>query len=194
MSKEFFDEVTHEVSTAGMKYALLSMSCKTQISFDIAKVTDFEDASAPFILYNSTRLSSVLGKFEALIADGKVNALPDLSSVHWDMLDDQKEWELLIEFVWSYPSLIQEAAAPVLPQPPALPEFGCHRICEFLNHFVRGLSSYYAKVRLLPRKDQESIPKEQEQALHARMYLCQAFRQVIDNGLDLLMMKPLGKM
>ena len=60
-----------------MKYALLSVSCtvrpascvrkratmliyvslrsQMQISFDINKITSFEDASAPFILYNSTR-------------------------------------------------------------------------------------------------------------------------------------------
>jgi hypothetical protein len=29
-----------------------------QISFDINKITSFEDASAPFILYNSTRYES----------------------------------------------------------------------------------------------------------------------------------------
>ena len=46
ISLELFDEVTDEVSTAAMKYALLSVSCQTQINFDIAKITDFEDASA----------------------------------------------------------------------------------------------------------------------------------------------------
>jgi arginyl-tRNA synthetase len=30
-----------------------------QISFDIKKITSFEDASAPFILYNSTRCAKV---------------------------------------------------------------------------------------------------------------------------------------
>ena len=38
---------------------------QTIISFDIKKVTSFEDASAPFILYNGSRMSSVLRKFEA---------------------------------------------------------------------------------------------------------------------------------
>lgn len=127
---EFFERVTHEVSTAAMKYALLSVSCQartradgsprvtflsrargerilsqsfllsvvrcstppacaltlrafappfssgfvtlsqyrnaqTQISFDVKKVTSFEDASAPFILYNSARVTSLVRKFEA---------------------------------------------------------------------------------------------------------------------------------
>ena len=51
ISAEMFDTVTHEVSTAAMKYALLSVSCMTQINFDIARLP-MEDAS-PFILYNS---------------------------------------------------------------------------------------------------------------------------------------------
>lgn len=55
VDEPFFAAVTHEVSTAAMKYALLSASCTVQISFDIKKITSFEDASAPFILYNSTR-------------------------------------------------------------------------------------------------------------------------------------------
>ena len=57
-------QIEHEVAAASMKYALLSCSCHVQINFDIAKVTDFEDSSAPFLLYNSTRLTSLVNKFE----------------------------------------------------------------------------------------------------------------------------------
>lgn len=113
ITEEFFDTVTHEVSTAAMKYALLSCSCTTQISFDIKKVhhactaplltctpscsflpavfsdffsralqvTSFEDASAPFILYNSTRLTSVIRKFEERVVDGLLPPLPLLDEV-----------------------------------------------------------------------------------------------------------------
>ena len=45
VDEKAFESVTHEVSAAAMKYALLSCSCQTQINFDIAKITDFEDAS-----------------------------------------------------------------------------------------------------------------------------------------------------
>ena len=196
VSKEFFDEVTHEVSTASMKYALLSMSCQTQISFDIAKVTDFEDASAPFILYNSTRLTSLNNKFEALVSSGRVSALPDISEIDWSLCDNDLEWQLLVEFILAFPMLIKAAACPDMPKPPTTPEFGCHKICDFLNLFARGLSSFYGPrgVRILPKKDQVDIPQEQEKAMHARVYLCKAFKQVIDNGLGLLMIKPLEKM
>jgi hypothetical protein len=83
MSPEQFDAVTHEVSTAAMKYALLSVGCLTQINFDIAKITDFEDASAPFILYNSTRVASVVRKFEDKV--GRCRLHPVFASTESDV-------------------------------------------------------------------------------------------------------------
>ena len=199
VTQEFFEEVTHEISTAAMKYALLSCSCQTQISFDISKITDFEDASAPFILYNSTRLSSVISKFYGLVETGMSTALPDIASVDWSLVDNQLEWEMLMEYVMKFPTLLKDAACPnggALPKPPQNPEFGTHKVCDFLNLFTRKLSSYYGPkgVRILPHKTQTEITSEQQAALHARIHLCRAFRQVIDNGLDKLFIKPLRKM
>ena len=94
-----------------------------QISFDINKITSFEDASAPFILYNSTRcacrlhsassargsqacqnsllrfcsLSSVLRKFDAGVQSGVYPAAPKLESMDvaaFAPMQDQREWEV----------------------------------------------------------------------------------------------------
>ena len=73
-----------------------------------------------------------------------------------------------------------------------------HKICDFLNFFTRTLSAYYGPsgVRILPSKqDMESgIPEATAAAMHARIHLCGAFKQVIDNGLRLLMIEPLERM
>ena len=196
ISPELFDEVTHEVSTAAMKYALLSVSCQTQINFDIAKITDFEDASAPFILYNSTRVASVVRKFNDKVEKGQVPVLPPLDSVDCALLDDGKEWEILMEFVLPFASMIVDGAMPKLPEPPALPSYGTHKVCDFLNGMVRGLSAYYgpAGVRILPTDSQLEEGWNGAAATHARIHLCKAFKQVIDNGLRLLMIEPLERM
>ena len=196
MPQEEFDAITHEVSTASMKYALLSASCATKINFDIAKVTDFEDASAPFILYNCTRLYSLLNKYEAGVKAGEPGypGLPALDQVDFSLLDDQREWEMLLDFVLPYASMLNDSTCPTIPAPPQLPTVATHRICEFLNFFVRALSSYYGPsgVRILPSPDGSG--RGGGDAMLARIYLCQAFRQVIDNGLRLLMMEPLTRM
>ena len=195
ISKEEFDAVTHEVSTAAMKYALLAVSCETIISFDIAKVTDFEDASAPFLLYNSTRLSSVIRKHEEGVRGGQAgfDALPALDQVDFSLLDDQREWEMLLEYVLPFAGIVASCTPDSIPPPPALPKVHTHRMCEFLNQFVRSLSSYYGPsgVRILPSADGKQGGGA---AMAGRIYLCKAFRQVIDNGLRLTLMEPLERM
>ena len=69
------------------------------------------------------------------------------------------------------------------------------QVCDFLNAFTRALSGYYgpAGVRiLLPQEGAHEAA--QLAAMHARVHLCGAFRQVIDNGLRLLMITPLDRM
>jgi len=198
VDEKMFDQVTHEVSTAAMKYALLSVGCLTQINFDIAKITDFEDSSAPFILYNSTRVASVVRKFEAKVSAGKLPTLPSLDGIDACKLDDAREWEMLMEYVLPFAGLIREGAMPVVPAPPALPSYGTHKVCDFLNGFVRALSGYYGPqgVRILPMDSQleHGWAGVDTDATHARVQLCKAFKQVIDNGLRLLMIEPLERM
>jgi len=193
ISQEQFEAVTHEVAAASMKYALLSCSCHVQINFDIAKVTDFEDASAPFILYNSTRLTSLINKFHDRVKTGEVEKLPPLENVDLSLLDNQIEWELLLDYVLNFGNIIRAAACPTIPAPPQLPEYGTHKVCDFLNYYVRALSSYYGPkgVRILPTPCGKHGGGP---AMYARIHLCNAFKQVIDNGLKLLMINPLEKM
>jgi len=104
-----------------------------------------------------------------------------------------------MEYVLPFPAMIKSAALPPLPTPPALPDYGTHKVCDFLNSFSRALSGYYgpAGVRILAREAESGgAPLEAAavEAMHARLHLCATFRQVIDNGLDLLMIKPLRQM
>ena len=50
-----------------------------------------------------------------------------------------------------YASMLNDSTCPTIPAPPQLPTVATHRICEFLNFFVRALSSYYGPsgVRIL---------------------------------------------
>lgn len=198
VDEKAFESVTHEVSAAAMKYALLSCACQTQINFDIAKITDFEDASAPFILYNSTRLRSVIAKYESRVATGELPPLADIKEMEFDELVDDKEWALLMEYVLPFSQMLCDAALPKLPEPPALPSYGTHKVCEFLNAMVRAVSGYYgpAGVRILPMTNhvKEGEHMWNKNAMWQRVHYLTALRQVLDNGLRLLMIEPLEKM
>jgi arginyl-tRNA synthetase len=194
VSEEYFENVVHEVASAAMKYALLSVSCGTVINFDVRKVTSFDDSSAPFVLYNRTRLKSLEDKFEERVQEGLVGPLPNIDDIDFTYLDDQREWEIFLQYVLGLPELVQEAACPTWPTPPQLPDFGTHKVCEYLDNMVRAISSWYGPsgVRVLPSTMSDS--RGGEMGTHARMYLLGAFKQCLDNALRLIMVEPLDKM
>ncbi|KAJ5078040.1 arginine-tRNA ligase [Anaeramoeba ignava] len=179
------EKVSHEVSAAAIRYALLSSSCRNVMKFDVHKVTNFEDASAPFLLYNSTRIESIFRKFEEGVSEQKFQSLAPLDSTDYSKLDDDQEWNLLLTYVIPFASMIRQAACPDIPPIPKLPEFATHRVSEFLNFFVRNFSSYYKRVKIL---------RGDPLCLHPRLRLIQAFKQVFDNALQLLSIKPLERM
>jgi arginyl-tRNA synthetase len=93
-------------------------------------VTDFEDSSAPFLLYNSTRLSSLVNKFEARVTEGVIPPSPPLDQMDFSLMDNDIEWTLLMEHVLTFSLILKAAAAPTLPEPPALPDYGAHKVSQ----------------------------------------------------------------
>src|SRR5687768_14281422 len=105
-----------------------------QINFNIETVTDFQDSSAPFLLYNATRMFSLQRKYEDGVKSGIYPALPPIDQVDWSVLTEEvisnllkllcvtdlkNEWELLLEFILSFPSIVLHIACPSIPDPPA---------------------------------------------------------------------------
>lgn len=92
------------------------------------QVTDFEDASAPFILYNSTRLTSLVNKFEARVKAGEIPPPPSLEDADFSQLDNNVEWALLLDHVLMFSATLKMAACSALPEPPGLPDYGTHKV------------------------------------------------------------------
>ncbi|KAH7818144.1 putative arginyl-tRNA synthetase [Monocercomonoides exilis] len=183
------ERITHEVATSAMKYTLLSASLHTELTFDIKKATNPNEASAPFLLYNYARFCSVLDKFNTLAKDSEktgVFPLCELSEVNWDLVTGQPEWKLLMKYVLGFPQLVESIACPKFPERPGLPVFAVHLLPEFLISFVRDFSSFYKANRII-------VPGEKEKT-HARIWLIKMFQQVLGNGLRFMMIRPLERM
>jgi arginyl-tRNA synthetase len=105
------------------------------------------------------------------------------------VLDDDQEWNLLLNFMVPFADMVKTAACPALPQPPQLPEFGTHKVCDFLLLLVNEVSSYYKRVRILDTSGRGGAG-----GMHARLAFLKAVRQLIDNALRLLTIEPLERM
>eukprot|EP01104_Vermistella_antarctica_P004100 TRINITY_DN14614_c0_g1_i1.p1 TRINITY_DN14614_c0_g1~~TRINITY_DN14614_c0_g1_i1.p1 ORF type:complete len:711 (+),score=253.56 TRINITY_DN14614_c0_g1_i1:127-2259(+) len=187
VDEALFKEVADEVSTAAMKYALLSVSCNSQIKFDFDRITNFQDASAPFLLYNGTRFNSLrTNMFNPAVAAGKIAPLPPIEEARFDLLVDDDEWKLVMDYILPFPGLVLHCACPTIPDEPKLPQFSTSQITDFLVDLVRDFSKYYARVKIV----RESEPD----VTHARLYWASALQQVLNNGLRLLTITPVEKM
>lgn len=50
------------------------------------KVCDFDDSSAPFLLYNGTRFHSILRKYNKGVNSGIFPPLPPIETIDWSLL------------------------------------------------------------------------------------------------------------
>lgn len=194
--EEQIKHVCHVVANAAMKYALLSVSNKVKINFDIAEAVDPTGNSAAFILYSGARIASILRKFDNGVASG-VFTEPKTQEINWSLLDDPQEWEILTKYIMPFASLIESAAIPKIPPEPKLPEFGTHVIPQFAYQLARIFASYYGRVQILPKKDDNGnyiVNKEILDKLYARITFCRAVSRVLHNALNLFMVEPLDAM
>jgi len=186
LSPEQFEVVADEVSTAAMKYALLSTAGRNEIQFDLQKVTNFSDASAPFLLYNSARFNTLFQKFQTKVDAGELPPLPSISETDLSLLTELPEWDLFFNQLLSLSDLVKQSACPSIPPLPALPEFATHKLCDYLVTHVRDFSAYWGNHRII---QPDNVP-----LTHARVQLCNGLRQGVENALHLLGMKPLTRM
>jgi arginyl-tRNA synthetase len=147
-----FDTVVHQVATAAMKYALVSFSCRSKIRFNVNRVCDFEDSSAPFLLYNATRFFSLFRNYENGVKEGLYPPLPPPEKINWHLLTEEYEWSLLLDYVLGFPTLVHSIGCPNIPHPPELPEWNIHLLCDFLISLVRSFSKYWAGTHVLIKK------------------------------------------
>ena len=77
----------------------------------------------------------------------------------------------LIRTIGEFPAVVRRAAE--LREP--------HRVARYLESLASAYHKFYDAARVLPQGDEEATP-----LTHARLALCEAARQVLANGLDLL--------
>jgi len=157
------DDLVEAVGVDAARYALTRSSVDTPIDIDLAL---WSSASAEnpvyYVQYAYARLSALARN----AADLELQ--PD--TAHLGLLTHDKEGAL-IRSIGEFPLVLQTAAN--LREP--------HRVCRYLEDLAGDYHRFYDACRVLPQGDEEAGD------LHrSRLALCDATRQVIGNGLDIL--------
>ena len=157
------DDLVDAVGVDGARYSLIRSSVDVALDIDLDLLTTQSNENPVYyVQYAHARLSAI-GRNAA-----DLGVVADPGAL--DLLVEPAEGEL-IRTLGDFPGVVETAAT--LREP--------HRICRYLETLAGTYHRFYDRCRILPQGDEDPT------ALHgARLALCDATRQVVANGLDLV--------
>lgn len=156
------DELLDEVGPDVARFFFLMRKADSQLEFDLALATQHSQENPVFyVQYANARLASI-----AKQAEGKGVVRGELEEALQARLITEEELALL-KAMAAFPALVENAALGLEP----------HRIIFFLQELAALFHSYYNKHRVI---------SEDVALSRARLWLCEALRIVIRNGLILI--------
>lgn len=141
------------------------------------------DTKQAFILYNSARMETLMGKFEEKVAAGYYEKLQDVSDIDTSLLKEEEEWRLL-KLMLTFPNVIDRSINELHQGKVCI-----HLIHKFLSDIVNIFSVYYRRVRLLTENRAQLMP-----VLHAKIHFLRAVQKIMNNTLALLGIQPIASM
>ncbi|MCF8570618.1 arginine--tRNA ligase [Gordonia sp. HY002] len=157
------DDLVEAVGVDAARYALIRSSIDVNIDIDLDLLRkQSSDNPVYYVQYAHARLSALARSAADL------GLAP--STEHLELLDDESEGDL-IRTIGDYTEIVASAAN--LREP--------HRVSRYLEALAGAYHRFYSRCRVLPQGDDD--PSD----VHAaRLALCEATRQVLANGLDLV--------
>jgi arginyl-tRNA synthetase len=158
------DDLIDTLGVDAARYALIRYSVDTTLDLDIDVWTSkTNDNPVFYVQYAHARLAS--------LARNAADLGIELGDTYDPALLSTERESELIALLAAYPSVV--AAAADLREP--------HRVARYLEDLASGYHKFYDAVRVLPMGDEPATD-----ATVARLWLSQAARQVLANGLGLL--------
>jgi len=148
--------IARKVALGAIKYSLLSKDNTKIITFDWDSAMDVNGQAAPYIQYAYVRANSIIKKFG--------DALPTASVPEYELTEAEIE---LIDLLARFPQEIQRAAKDLRPL----------LIANYSYDAAKAFSNFYNKCPVLTAE---------KNIRDFRLKMVNAFKQVIENSLDVL--------
>ncbi len=160
------EALVEAIGVDAARYALVRSSMDTTIDLDLDLwASQTSDNPVFYVQYAHARIASLLRNATEL-----GYPLPDLADVQLELLSHEKESELLAA-LGEFPRIVAAAAQFRAP----------HRVARYLEELAGTYHRFYDACRILPRGDEDPAPE-----MAPRLWLCEATRMVLANGLALL--------
>ncbi|MEK7131557.1 MAG: arginine--tRNA ligase [Patescibacteria group bacterium] len=165
-SEKKINETAHILTMAALKFDMLKHEAAKNITFDTKEATAFDGFTGPYILYVVARINSILAK-------SKVKS--QKSKVKYNLLDKPEEKQLLL-FLAQYEEIVSEA----------LRDYNPSTITRYCFDLAQQFNNFYNKHSVLNAENNNLIA--------ARVQLCGAVKNVLENALNLLTIDSMEEM
>lgn len=165
-SDKKINETAHILTMAALKFDMLKHEAAKNIVFDIKEATAFDGFTGPYILY-------VIARINSLLAKGNVSL--KLSDKVIKLLDKPEEKQVLL-FLARYEEIVAEA----------LREYNPSTITRYCFDLAQQFNFFYNKHSILNAENKDVIS--------ARLQLCAAVKNVLENSLGLLTIDTVKEM
>ncbi|KYK20823.1 arginine--tRNA ligase [Thermoplasmatales archaeon SG8-52-2] len=156
LSENKMKEIAKIVGIGALRYNIIKVQPEKDMVFKWEEAINFEGNASPFIQYSHARACSILSK--------KQDELKDIDAA---ILIHESE-ENLIKKIAKFPIVIEDACNGYKP----------HNIPNYLFEIASQFNKFYRDCPVLPEKNDE--------LRKARLFLVNATRIVLKNGLDIL--------
>lgn len=157
-TKEEIDNINRMVGLGALKYFILKVDPRKNMTFNPAESIDFNGNTGPFIQYTCARIKSILRKAsEAGISIKEVNGIT---------LQDKEV--SLIQNLTSYPAIVEQAGK----------DFSPALIANYVYDLVKEYNQFYQTSPILKEENAETM--------NMRLMLSACTVKVIESGMSLL--------
>jgi len=184
---ENWENIISDVVTACTKLELLSSPLRNMAHLDINSDKNQLASSRDslFILYNYSRLSTLVRKFEDEQKLGKYPALPSIDEIDFSHLREEQEWRIFMKYIFAYPLLLNDLKESIMNCTTLHINPPINKVTLFMSGMARDVSSYYHQTKVLLDPMPHLFP-----LMFARIYLIRALEKVMHNAFKLLGINP----
>ena len=163
--------VAEKIALGALHYYLLKATPTKDMLFNPKESLSFNGDTGPYLQYMGARICSILRKAQ------EVGLAPLAASEAASLLTHEAEWEL-VKVLEQYPKILVKAAQNLDPS----------QVAGYLYDVAKAFSRFYHDCPTL------ALAQENGQLASARLFLATCTRQVLENGLDLILVPFLETM
>ncbi|XP_058809474.1 arginine--tRNA ligase-like, partial [Phymastichus coffea] len=147
INKDNFEKAILRIANASINYELLSTKHDSPVIINQSNNVDRFIKEASFVLYNNSRINSILDKYSKLVKDNQFFQIKPIEKINsFEKTMDDDSWSLVYNYLMKYSDILESL---VITKPKL--KVKIHLLWSFISNLCHDFSRYYQRNRILLR-------------------------------------------